>query len=114
MLTELWIFLALANFYRKFVLGFSHIAWALSQVTRGGSKETFVWGLSQQQAFDELKNCLFSSLVLSLPDLQHPFDINIDASKYVAGNVLTEHGNPVAYRSETLSNVVHKYPTYDK
>jgi hypothetical protein len=42
-------FLGLANFYRRFVLGFSHIAWALSQVTRGGGKEKFVWGQSQQK-----------------------------------------------------------------
>ena len=40
-LTELQSFLGLANFYRRFVLGFSHIAWALSQVTRGGSKKYF-------------------------------------------------------------------------
>ena len=46
-LTELRRFLGLANFYRWFVLGFSHIAWALSQVTRGGGKEKFVWGQSQ-------------------------------------------------------------------
>jgi hypothetical protein len=35
-LTELRSFLGLANFYRRFVLGFSHIAWALSQVTNCG------------------------------------------------------------------------------
>jgi len=35
------IFLGLANFYRKFVLGFSHITWPLSQVTKGGAKEKF-------------------------------------------------------------------------
>jgi hypothetical protein len=34
-LTELQSFLGLTNFYRRFMLGFSHIAWALSQVTRG-------------------------------------------------------------------------------
>jgi hypothetical protein len=54
-LTELWSFLGLANFYRRFVLGFSHITWALSQITRGGGKAKFVWGQSQQQAFDDLK-----------------------------------------------------------
>ena len=86
----------------------------LSQITRGGGKEKFVWGRSQQQAFDDLKQCLCSSPVLSLPDLQHPFKIKIDSSDYVVGIVLTQHGHPVAYHSETLSNVVHKYPTYDK
>jgi hypothetical protein len=54
-LTGLRSFLGLANFYRRFMLGLSHIAWALIQVTRGGGKEKFVWGQSQQQAFDDLK-----------------------------------------------------------
>jgi hypothetical protein len=113
-LTELQIFLGLANFYRRFVLGFSHIAWALSQVTRGGGKEKFMWGLSQQQVFDDLKQHLCSTPVLSLPDLQQPFEIETDASDYVVGIVLTQHRHPVAYHSETLSDVICKYPTYDK
>jgi hypothetical protein len=113
-LTELWSFLGLANFYRRFMLGFPHIAWALIQVTRGGGKAKFVWELSQQQAFDDLKKHLCSSLVLSLPDLQHPFEIETNASYYVVGVVLTQHDHPMKYHSETLSDVVHKYPTYDK
>ena len=102
------------NFYHKFVLGFSHIAWALSQVTRGGGKEKNLWGMSQQQAFDDLKQRLCSSLVLSLPDLQHPFEIETNASDYAVGTVLTHHGHPVAYHSETLLDTVHKCPTYEK
>ena len=47
-LNELRSFLGLANFYRRFVLGLSHIAWALSQVTKGGGKEKILWGLSQK------------------------------------------------------------------
>ena len=113
-LTELCSFLGLANFYRRFMLGFSHIAWAISQITIGGGKETFVWGMSQQQSFDELKKKLFSSLVISLPDLEHPFAIEKDASDYVVGIILTQHDHPMAYHSETLSNVFRKYPTYDK
>ena len=45
--TELQIFLGLDNFYCRFVLGFSHITWDLSEITRGGGKEKFVWGMSQ-------------------------------------------------------------------
>jgi hypothetical protein len=37
-------FLGLANFYQRFILGFSHIAWSLSQVTKGGGRENFAWG----------------------------------------------------------------------
>jgi hypothetical protein len=96
------------------MLGFSHIAWALSQINRGGGKEKFAWGQSQQQAFDDLKQRLCSAPVLSLPDLQHPFEIETDASDYVVGTILTQHDHPMAYHSETLSDTVHKYPTYDK
>jgi hypothetical protein len=101
-LNELQSFLGLANFYHRFVLGFSYIAWALNQVTKGGGKEKFVWGRSQPQAFDDLKQHLCSSPIISLPDLQQPFEIEIDASNYVVGTVLTQHNHPVPYNRETL------------
>jgi hypothetical protein len=113
-LTELQSFLGLANLYRRFVLGFSHIAWALSQINRGGGNTKFASGRSQQQAFDYWKQRLCSPLVLSLLDLEHPFEIKKDASTYVVGIVVTQHGHPVAYHSETLLDTVRKYPTYDK
>jgi hypothetical protein len=61
-----------------------------------------------------MKHRLCSTQVLSLPDLQQPFKIETDAYDYVVGTVLTQHGHPVAYHSETLSDNVRKYPTYDK
>ena len=71
-LTELRSFLGLANFYRRFVLGFSNIAWSITQVTKGGSKAKFIWSKPQQHAFEELNQRLCSAPVLTLPDLQHP------------------------------------------
>jgi hypothetical protein len=47
-LTELWRFLGIAKFYRQFMLGFSHIAWALIQVTKGSGRAKFVWGKEKQ------------------------------------------------------------------
>eukprot|EP00253_Pinus_taeda_P034236 PITA_34236 len=105
-LTELCSFFGLANFYRRFVLGFSHITWPLSQVTKGGVKAKFFWSETQQCAFSELKNRLCSAPVLTLPDLQQPFEIEIDASDYAIDVVLTQHGHLVAYHSETLLDTV--------
>jgi len=113
-LTELRNFLGLANSYCRFVLGFSHITWPLSQVTKGGVKEKLFWFESQQKAFKELKHRLCSVTMLALPDLQQPFEVEIDASDYAIGEVLTQHGYPVAYHSEALLDTVWKYPTYDK
>eukprot|EP00253_Pinus_taeda_P022804 PITA_22804 len=113
-LTELRSFLGLANFYRRFMLAFSHITWPLSQVTKGGAKEKLFWSESQQKEFIELKYRLCMAPVLALPDLQQPFEVETDASDYAIGAVLTQHGHPVAYHSETLSDTVQKYPTYDK
>jgi hypothetical protein len=88
------------------MLGFSLISWALIQATKGGGREKFVWGKEQQQAFDDLKHRLCSSLVLSLPNLQQPFDIETDASIYVVSIFLTQHGHLVAYHSKTLSDTI--------
>jgi hypothetical protein len=71
------------------MLGFSHIAWALNKVRRGGGKTNFVWGLYQQKVLDNLKQCLCSTLVISLLDLQQPFEIETDASDYIVGAILT-------------------------
>jgi hypothetical protein len=113
-LTEVHRFLNLANFCCRFMLGFSHITWVLNQVTRGGGKEKFMWGISQQQVFDDLNKFLCLTLVISLPDLQQPFEIEINDLDYVVGTVLIQHRHPLAYHSETLLDAIHKYPNYDK
>ena len=55
---ELRIFLGLAYFYRLFILGFSHVAWPLNQLTKGNGKIVFKWTSTQQQDFEQIKNKL--------------------------------------------------------
>ena len=69
--------------------------------------------MKKQHTFEEMKQCLCSSLVLTLLDLQQPFEIETDASNYAVSAVLTQHGHLVAYHSETLSDTFRKCPTYD-
>jgi hypothetical protein len=71
-------------------------------------------GKTQQKAFDDLKHRLCSTQVLSLPDLQKSFEIETDASDYAIDAVLTQQGHIVVYHSETLSDIVRKYPTNEK
>jgi hypothetical protein len=61
-----------------------------------------------------MKQLLCFAPIISLPDLQHLFEIETDALDYVVGATITHHSHPMAYHSETLSDVVHKYPTYEK
>jgi hypothetical protein len=46
--------------------------------------------------------------------LQQPFEIETYALDDAVGTVLTQQRHPVAYYSDTLSDVVYKYPTYEK
>jgi hypothetical protein len=88
------------------MLGFSHITWPLSQVTKGGAKDKLFWSESQQKAFLELKHGLCCAPLLTLPDLQKPFEIETDASDYAIGAVLTQQRHPVAYHSATQYKII--------
>jgi len=96
------------------MLGLSHITWPLSQITKVGAKTNFSWFESQQKVFIELKHWLCYAPVLTLLDLQQPFEIETDALDYAIGAILTQHGHAMAYHSETLSDTINKYVTYDK
>jgi len=86
------------------MLGFSHITWPLSQVTKGEVKKKFFWSKSQQNMFTELKHRLFSAPMLILLYLYKPFEIETDAFDNAIGAVLTQQGHLVAYHSETISD----------
>ena len=52
--------------------------------------------------------------MLGLPNLQKPFEIEVDASGYAMGVVLMQEGRPIVYHSETFLGAVLNYPTYDR
>jgi hypothetical protein len=45
-------------------------------------------GKEQQKAFNELKRNIIQEIVLTLPKLQNPFEVETHASGYVTGEVL--------------------------
>ena len=118
-LKELQSFLGLANYYRKFIANFSHIALPLTDATRNntqGNLRPIEWTQSMQTAFDELKKALTSAPCLALPDPDGEFEVTTDASEdaKAVGAVLTQNGHPVAYESTKLNSHQFNYPVHDK
>jgi Reverse transcriptase (RNA-dependent DNA polymerase)/RNase H-like domain found in reverse transcriptase len=97
-------FVAFANYYRRFIEGFSIIAQPLNKLSR--KDVAFVWDEHCQKAFDTLKNELIGPNVLDFPDLSesNEFCLTTDASKMGLGAVLSNsNGRPVAYASRALN-----------
>ena len=81
-------FLGFANFYRRFVRGFSAIAAPLHALT--STQVPFIWNPEAEKAFQELKHRFTTAPILSLPDPQRQFVVEVDASNDGVGAVLSQ------------------------
>jgi hypothetical protein len=109
-------FLGFCNFYRPFIRGFAHIVRPLNELTRKDAE--WIWTERHQKAFDELRNRVTSEPVLAHPELDKPFELEVDASGFAVGAVLLqkkEDGkrHPIAYFSKTLNEAQRNYDVAD-
>ncbi|WMV19933.1 hypothetical protein MTR67_013318 [Solanum verrucosum] len=72
-------FLGLAGYYRRFVEGFSSIASPLTTLTQ--KKAKFVWSKDCEKSFQELKDRLTYTPLLTLPKGTNGFVVYCDASR---------------------------------
>ena len=115
-ISELRAFLGLANYYRKFIAGFSSMAAKLWDLTSTNAE--FVWTSAHTEEFQKLKEAFKQSLMLSYPDTEKPFIIETDASASGIGGVLLQvdnngHERPVAFESHKLTDAQRKYSAYE-
>ncbi len=107
-------FLGFANFYRRFIRGFSSIAEPLTALTRR-SGTPFQWTEKANQAFKRLKQLFTSTPILTLPDPELPFIIEVDASDVGVGAVLSQRAtrynklHPCAFFSRRLTAAEKNY-----
>lgn len=108
---QLRSFLGFCSYYRKFITGFSLIAKPLFTLTEHQVK--FEWSSSCQEAFQELKQKLISSPILSFPKEQGQFILDTDASNHGVGAVLSQVQNStekvIAYFSRVLNKAERNY-----
>jgi len=116
-LIELQGFTEFINFYCPFIKGFSKEAKPLNELTR---KDTpWDWTPERQQAFEKLKKLVCDEPVLLMPNLENPFELEVDTSSFTIGATLSQQDeqqrwHPVAYFSETLSEAERNYDVYDR
>ena len=67
-----------------------------------------------QMAFESLKEAISTELVLQLPDLDLPFEVQTDAFDRALGGVLVQEGHPMAFESKKLNNAEQRYSTHEK
>jgi len=77
------------------------------------------WTEKQEKAFRELKERFTKELVLAAPDLDKKMRMEVDASDYATGGVLSmECGDglwrPVAFLSKSLNETERNYEIHDK
>ena len=109
---DLSSFLGLANYYRKFIAGYSKKAVSLTDLLKKDAK--WVWSKQCEEAFQNLKNAIASKPILKFPDFELPFEVHTDASDKAIGGVLVQEGHHVPLESWKLNDVEQIYSTNEK
>lgn len=104
-------FMGLAGYYRRFVEGFSRVAYPITSLQKNG--RTFKWNSECQQSFERLKHLLTSAPVLSIADPDKDYVVCTDASRERVRGVLMQEGKVIAYELRKLKEHEQKYSAYD-
>nr|GEW49930.1 putative reverse transcriptase domain-containing protein [Tanacetum cinerariifolium] len=109
--TKIRQFLGLAGYYQRFIEGFSKIAKSMTKLTQKGIK--FDWGEKEENAFQLIKQKLFSALILALPEGSKDFVVYCDASYKGLGVVLMQREKVISYASRQLKVHEQNYTTHN-
>jgi Reverse transcriptase (RNA-dependent DNA polymerase)/RNase H-like domain found in reverse transcriptase/Integrase zinc binding domain/Chromo (CHRromatin Organisation MOdifier) domain/Aspartyl protease len=113
---EIQIFLGFANFYRRFIEGYSRVVSPITLLLRKGQR--FHWSADCQAAFEKLKCRFTSAPILKHFDPDYPIRLHTDASGFAISGILSQlHGStwhPIAFYSRKCSAAECNYDTPDR
>jgi hypothetical protein len=123
---EVCKFLGFTGYYQYFVPNYSKIAQPLLDLTKKATPWSY--GDREMRAFEELKTCMCAAPVLQQPDFEQRFFLQVDASAYGVGAILSQEGkhtmealakhtrptlHPIAYFSATFTPTERNYNIYE-
>ena len=116
-LKEVQAFLGFANFYQRFIQGYSQICTPLTKMTK--KEQLFHWECKQREAFEMLKKKFTLAPILASFDPERKIILKTNASDQALGSCLSQPDaekqlHPVVYRSKKFSGLELNYDVYDK
>ncbi|GJW20752.1 putative reverse transcriptase domain-containing protein [Tanacetum coccineum] len=110
-ITEIHQFSGLADYYRRFIKGFLKIAKPMTKLTQKSMK--YKWRDKEEEAFQLLKQKLYSTPILALPEGTENFVVYCEASHKGLGAFLMQKEKVIAYASRQLKIYEKNYMTHD-
>lgn len=115
---ELQRLIGLLGWYRRFIMNAAGILAPLTDMTVGDKKRSLEWTEEADEAFEQVKQALMSSPILSSPDYSLPFKVYTDASLVAGAAVLTQmqdgEERVIAYHSVKFSTTQRNYSATER
>jgi hypothetical protein len=109
--------LGVLGYQRPFIPNFANIARPLIALTK--KDHPFVWTKECTQALNRLIDIILDNPSLQQPDLSRPFHLQVDASAYATGALLTQKDDrgkhvAVGFHSQTFNEAERNYDIHDR
>src|SRR4030095_7025515 len=114
--TDIQVFLGFANFYRRFIDGYSRVVVPITSLLKKGKQ--FEWSYGAQEAFDRLKQLFISAPILRhfAPNLQST--LFTDSSGFALSGIICQPHDgrlhPVAFWSRKCNPAECNYDIHDR
>ncbi|GFX67795.1 retrovirus-related Pol polyprotein from transposon opus [Trichonephila clavipes] len=118
---DLWTFLGMINFYRRYLKDAAKTQALLQELLRGAKKKDrrkVHWIDDTRRSFEKCKTDLAEAAFLSFPKSELSLSLCTDASDFAVGAVLQQLENegwkPIAFYSKKLNETQTMYSNYDR
>ena len=116
--TEVWHFLGMTRFFRRFIKNYASIAKPLNDILEGEASKMKSKAVTLPpevlEVFEQLKMCCMTVPVLAFADFEKEFQLETDSSSEGLGAVLSQKQpdgkwHPITFRSHELKGGEAKY-----